>query len=343
MRRPPVAVSTLVALLLISWPLILAAAPREPGARPAPGQLSPLPSYVRRVEPAAVGIGVRVSPQRPSAATLGEERWGSGIIFDARAGYALTVSYVLLDAELIEVTLRDGRKVPAKLVGLDLEVGLGVVKLQGAGPWPAASLGDSTRVAAGDVAGTVGVAEDGSLVATAGRIETVRPFAAAWEYMLDRAFIVTPHNRAFGGGALVDVDGRVVGITSLRLGETPYVDLAIPVEKFLAGKDELLSRGRVVSRRSRPWLGLYTVTRDGGVIVSGVSPVGPARTAGFRLGDIIVRLNGAKVESQEDFYTRLWQGSVDQDVQVVVQRATRFEAISVRPADRYRVYRTSDR
>jgi len=191
--------------------------------------------------------------------------------------------------------------------------------------------------------GTVGVAEDGSLVATAGRIEAVRPFSAAWEYMLDRAFIVAPYNRAFGGGALVDAGGHVVGITSLRLGETPYVNLAIPIEKFLPGKDELLSRGRVVSRRSRPWLGLYTISQEGGLVVAGVSPVGPARAAGFRLGDVIVRLNGAKVESQEDFYARLWQGAVDEEVHVVVQRAARFEAISIRPADRYRVYRTSDR
>jgi S1-C subfamily serine protease len=343
MRRRTIAAAALALVLLIPWPMIVAAAPREQGARPEPGQLSPLPSYVRRVESAVVGIAVHVPPKRPSVATLGAERWGSGVIFDAKAGYALTVSYVLLDADLIEVTLRNGRKVPGKLVGLDLEVGLGVVKLQGDGPWPAAPLGDSSKIAVGDVAGTVGVAEDGSLVATAGRIEAVRPFSAAWEYMLDRAFIVAPYNRAFGGGALVDTGGHVVGITSLRLGETPYMNLAIPIEKFLPGKDELLSRGRVVSRRSRPWLGLYTISHEGGLVVAGMSPVGPARVAGFRLGDVIVRLNGAKVESQEDFYARLWQGTVDEEVQVVVQRAARFEAISIRPADRYRVYRTSDR
>ena len=342
MRRP-IAVSMFALVVLTSWSTALPAAPREENRAPAPGQLSPLPSYVRRVEPAVVGISVRVPQNRPSAATLGEERWGSGVIFDAKEGYALSVSYALLDAEQIEIALRDGRKVPAKLVGLDLEVGLGVVKLLGKGPWPAAAFGDSTRTAAGDVAGTVGVVEDGGLVAVAGHVDAVRPFAAAWEYMLDRAFIVSPHNRAFGGAALVDAGGRVVGITSLRLGEPPYVDLAIPVQKFLAGKDELLSRGRVVSRRARPWLGLYTVPREGDLVVAGVSPVGPARSAGFREGDVIVRLNGAKVASQEDFYTRLWQGAVGDEVQLIVQRAARFEAISVRPADRYRVYRTSDR
>jgi S1-C subfamily serine protease len=334
--------TAVIAVVLLALPALLPAAPRDSEPRPDPGHVAALPSYIRRVEPAAVGIHVEVPRDRPSAVTLGAERWGSGVIFDAQAGYALTVSYILLDAERIEVSLRDGRKVPATLVGLDLEVGLGVVKLQGSGPWPAASLGDSTKVAAGDVTGTVGVSEDGGLVATTGRIEAVRPFAAAWEYMLDRAFVVAPYNAAFGGGALVDASGQVIAITSLRLGDAPYVNLAIPIEKFLPGKDELCDKGRVASRRPRPWLGLYTFSHaGGGVIVSGVSPVGPAGAAGVRRGDVIVRLNGEKVENQEDFYTRLWKGAVDQEVQLVVQREARFEAIRVRPADRYRVFRTS--
>ncbi|HWN14466.1 MAG TPA: S1C family serine protease, partial [Candidatus Dormibacteraeota bacterium] len=230
-----------VALLALALPA--AAAPRDAERRLDPRQVSPLPSQIRRVEPAVVGIRVQVPPDRPSAATLGVERWGSGVIFDADQGYLLTVSYVLLDAARIEVSLRDGRKVPARLVGLDLEVGIGVARLEGRGPWPAAALGDSTAVAVGDTTGTVGVSDDGDLVATPSRVQAVRPFAAAWEYMLDRAFIVTPYNAAFGGAALVNASGSVIGVTSLRLGEAPHVNLAIPIDKFLAGKDELLAQG----------------------------------------------------------------------------------------------------
>jgi len=284
-----------------------------------------------------------VPPDRPSAATLGTERSGSGVIFD-QAGYALTVSYVLLDAAWIDVTLRDGRKVTAKLVGLDLESGLGVVKLDGPGPWRAATLGDSTRMAVGDVTGTVGLDDDGTLVAVMGKIREIRPFAASWEYMLDRAFFVAPFSPAFGGAALVDATGAVVGITSLRLGEAPFVNLAVPIEQFLGGKEELIAKGRVESRRPRPWLGLYTRELvGGGVVVAGVSPIGPARAAGFRPGDVIVRVNGAEVSSQAEFYRRLWLGVVGQDVQLVVMREARLEAITVRPVDRYRLLTTSDR
>jgi S1-C subfamily serine protease len=333
-----------VALLSLAVPALGAAAPHDLDRRLDPRQVSPLPSQIRRVEPAVVGIRVEVERDRPSAATLGTERWGSGVIFDADRGYVLTVSYVLLDAKRIEVSLRDGRKVPARLTGLDLEVGVGVARLEGAGPWPTAALGDSSAVTAGEVTGTVGVTDDGDLVATPSRVESVRSFAAAWEYMLDRAFIVTPYNAAFGGAALVNATGSVIGVTSLRLGEPPHVNLAIPIEKFLAGKDELLARGRVTSRAPRPWLGLYTESVSGGVAVSGLSPLSPARAAGLRPGDVIVALNGREVASREELYHALWQSPMDQDVQVMVRRpGGAREAISVRPIDRYRFYRTSDK
>ena len=333
----------LAVVLLLALPALLVGAPKGDAPRPDPNRVPALPSYIERVAPSIVGIHVEVPPDRPSAATLGTERWGSGVIFD-QAGYALTVSYVLLDAAWIDVTLRDGRKVPAKLVGLDLESGVGVVKLDGPGPWQAATLGNSTQMAVGDLTGTVGLDDDGTLVAVPGKVQEIKPFAASWEYMLDRAILVAPYSPAFGGAALVDATGAVVGITSLRLGEAPFVNLAVPIEQFLGGKQELIAKGRVESRRPRPWIGLYTRERvGGGVIVAGVSPIGPARTAGFRPGDVIVRVNGAEVSSQAEFYRRLWLGLVGQDVQLVVMRAARLEAITVRTVDRYRLLKTSDR
>ena len=332
-----------LATLLLSLPAVLgAAAPQASTPRIDPKRASPLPSHIEHVAPAIIGIHVEVPPDRPSALTLGAERWGSGVIFDA-AGYGLTVSYLLIDATRIDVLLRDGAKVEAKVAGLDLESGLGVIKLEGSGPWPAATLGSSAGLTVGALTGTVGMDEAGELVATPGAVKSIRSFAASWEYMLDRALFIAPYNAAFGGAALVDQTGAVVGITSLRLGEAPFVNLAIPIEQFLGGKDELIAKGRVESRRPRPWLGLYTRETDGGLMVAGVSPIGPARTAGFRPGDLIVRVNGQEVTSQADFYRRLWLGSPGQDVQLVVMRATRLESITVRSVDRYRLFLTNDR
>jgi S1-C subfamily serine protease len=330
------------AVLLLALPALVVAAPQSGAPRLDPKRVSALPSHIQHVAPAVIGIHVEVPSDRPSAATLGADRWGSGVLFDP-AGYALTVSYVLIDAARIEVMLRDGRKVEARVAGLDLESGLGVIKLDEPGPWPVASLGDSTRMSVGDVTGTVGMDEDGALIATPGTVKSIRSFAASWEYMLDRALFVAPYNSAFGGAALVDQTGAVVGITSLRLGEASFVNLAIPIEQFLGDKEELIAKGRVESRRPRPWLGLYTRETDGGVVVAGVSPIGPARTAGFRPGDRIVRVNGEEISSQADFYRRLWLGLAGQEVQLVVMRATRLEAITVRSVDRYRLFQPPDR
>lgn len=332
----------LALLLALSLPQVPWAAPRESEPKANPSPPPALPAYVQRVQPAVVGIKVQVPRDRPSVLTLGPERWGSGVIFDP-AGYAVTVSYVLLDAETIRVSLRDGRQVAARLVGLDLEHGLGVIKLLGDGPWPAAALGDSAKVNPGEPTATVGVDNDNDLLATQGSVKEIRRFTGYWEYMLDRAFVVAPHNPAFGGSPLVNVQGEVIGITSLRLGEEPIVNLAIPIEHLTASQAELIDKGRVVSRRARPWLGLYTVPLREGVVVAGVSPVGPARQAGFQRGDVIVRINGEPIGSQEEFYRKLWETQIGQEISVVVVRDSRFHAITVRPADRYQFFRTTGR
>ena len=331
--------SIFVALLMaLTIPQAVGAVPRGSESERLPSKPSAVPPHLQGVQPAVVGIKVRVPLDRPSVLTLGHERWGGGVIFDP-AGYAITVSYVLLDAAMIQVSLRDGRVVPAKLVGLDLEHGLGVIKLEGDGPWPAAALGNSSMVAVGEATATIGVNDENDLVVTQGSVQEIRSFAGYWEYLIDRAFVVAPYNSAFGGSPLLNVQGEVIGITSLRLGEPPYVNLAIPIEHFTASKDELLSRGRVLSRRPRPWLGLYTLSSEVGVIVAGMSPVGPARQAGFQRGDVIVRINGEAVESQEEFYRKLWRNQVGQEISVVVLRESRFHAIKVRPIDRYDMVR----
>jgi S1-C subfamily serine protease len=217
---------TLGAALLVPVSLALAR-PAARDARPHPNDLSAVPSYVQRVAPALVGLHVQAAADRPSSARLGARRFGTGIVFDTR-GYAVTVSYVVLDAVRIEARLRDGRTAPARLVALDLDTGLAVVRLEGAGPWPAAELRPSGDLRVGAVTGTVGVDEDGDLVHVTTTLQSVRRFSAFWEYMLDRTLMLEPSMSSWGGSAAVDERGRVVGIVSLRLGEPPHVSLAIP-------------------------------------------------------------------------------------------------------------------
>jgi S1-C subfamily serine protease len=329
-----------IAILLLALLAPVGLALARPGGREArvhPGDMPAAPSYVQRVEPALVGLHVQADRDKPSSTRLGARRFGTGIVFDPR-GYAVTVSYVVLDALQIEARLRDGRTVPARLVGLDLDTGLAVVRLEGAGPWPAAELWPSGDLAVGAVTGTAGVDDDGELVHATTTLQSVRRFSAFWEYMLDRALMLSPSMASWGGSAAVDDHGRVIGIVSLRLGEAPHVSLAIPAEKFLAVKDELVATGRVVSRRPRPWIGLHTAGSPGRVVVDGFNEAGPARTAGFRTGDRIVGVNGVRVSSQEEFYEQLWRRQAGDTIEVAVQRDERISVIKVRSIDRHRLY-----
>lgn len=320
--------------LALLAPLAAHAVARPPEPRLHPRAAAAEPSYVRRVLPAVVGVYARADERAPSSARLGVRRFASGVVFDPR-GYAVTVNYALTDAVEIKVNAHGGRRVGARVVGLDLESGLGVIKLDGDGPWPVARLGQSRDVAPGAVTGTVSLDEEGDLVWVAGSVRAIRRFSSFWEYMLDRAFIVAPASASWGGAAVVDAAGDVVAIASLRLGEAPHVNLAIPLETFVPIKDELIAAGRAVSRRPRPWLGLYTHATPGGVVVDDFAPAGPARHAGFRRGDRILSVNGVRVESQEDFYEQLWRGSPGDLVKVGVQRDSRVLVIGVQSIDRY--------
>lgn len=325
-------------LLLAVVPALLAAAPRPPEPRLDPRASAALPSQVRRVEPALLGLRVRAREDSQSARRLGVERTGTAVVFDPR-GYAVTVSYLLLDAVQIEARLRGGRVVAARVVGLDLDSGLGVVRLAGEGSWSSATLASSADVTVGTTTATAAVDDAGDLVHVTGSVRAIRRFSAFWEYMLDRALFVAPAVSAWSGGAVVDAQGRVIGIVSLRLGEAPHVNLAVPAERLLQVKDELIAEGRVVSRPARPWIGLQTVAAHGGLYVEGFNDAGPARAAGFRRGDRIMKVDGVAVSSQEEFYELMWRRRAGDTIEVAVRRGDGEVVIPVRSIDRHGLYR----
>ncbi len=330
----------MVGATMLAWlaPTVAAAIPVTREVRPNPNTAPLQPSYVSRVEPSLLALRITAHPDAVSSARLGTERFATGVIFDAR-GYAVTVSYALMDAVRVEARTREGKAVRARVSGLDLESGLAVVKLDGEGPWPAASIGQSRDVVEGALTGTVGVDDDNDLVYVISRVQRIRRFAGFWEYMLDRAFMVAPSSEPWGGSALVDTRGAVIGIASLRLGDPPEVNVVIPIDRLTAVKDELIAVGRVVSRPPRPWLGLYTRGGARGPVVDGFSPAGPAARAGFRAGDEIVGVNGVDVRSQEEFYEELWRGRAGDVILVAVRRGAGVKVIAVPSIDRYRTLR----
>jgi S1-C subfamily serine protease len=319
--------------LLVAGGVRAAPTPTPAAPRPAPGDAAGTPSAVTRVRPALVAIQTHVPPDRPSVATLGEERAGSATVIEPD-GLAVTVGYLVLEAARIDVTLEDGRRTTASVVGHDFESGLALIRLDPAGaPYVAARVGQSAGLAPGQPAAIVGVGTPAGVMV---RVTSIGPFVAYWEYLLDQAVFVAPHHPAFGGAALVDPDGALVGVVSLRL---PTGHLAIPIDLLGPVRDALVRTGRP-ARPGRPWLGVRAVGLDGGggVGIAGVSPTGPAHAAGLRPGDVILRLNGERVGDVEAFYRRLWAQPVGQPLELSVWREGAVQTLTVRPRDRYATF-----
>lgn len=331
-RSPQAGLAAALALAVVVGGAAATTRPALP--RMDPRAVPAVSSAVARARPAVVGLRARVSPDRPSSATLGTDRWGAAVVIEPD-GLAVTVGYLVLEADALEVTLEDGRASAARVVGHDFESGLALIRLAGPGPYPAAPLGRPAGLAAGDPVSIVGIDESHAAVAVAARVTHLRPFVAYWEYLLERGIVVAPHHRAFGGAALVDPAGALVGIVSLRL---PEGHLAIPIDLLPPVRDALLAQGRP-ARPPRPWLGVRAVAIDGGVGIASVSPVGPAHAAGLEPGDVIVRLDGDRVADVEDFYRKLWRTAVGGEIQLTVYRDSQLRSLTVRPQDRYAIFR----
>jgi S1-C subfamily serine protease len=323
--------------LTLGWALVggvRAAPPPAAGPRPEPGAATPTPSAVTRARGAVVGIKTQIPPDRPSTATLGEERAGSATVIESD-GLAVTVGYLVLEATRLEATLEDGRVTTARVVGHDFESGLALIRLDPSGaPYVAAKLGASAALAAGQPVAIVGVGPSGPASGVMVRVTSVGPFVAYWEYLLDQAVFVAPHHPAFGGAALVDLDGALVGVVSLRLQAG---HLAIPIDLLGPVRAAMVATGRP-ARPPRPWLGIRAVGIDGGVGIAGVSPSGPAQAAGLRAGDVVLRMNGERVPDVEAFYRRLWAHPVGQPLELGLWREGALLTVTVRPRDRYATF-----
>lgn len=171
-----------------------------------------------------------------------------------------------------------------------------------------------------------------------GHVSFVGPFEAFWEYMLDRAIMTTVINPGLAGAPLFDPDGRLVGIVSLGLAAVARYSLAIPVELFLARRDAL-ERGEGRPEGPRAWLGFYPQGYDGGVVLTGVVPGGPAERAGLARGDLILSVDGAPVASLRELYRTIWKKAPGEALSLQVLRDSAIRVVEVAAGDRYEFYK----
>ena len=285
---------------------------------------------------AVVRVQSRILPDARTAPTLGARREGSGVL--VRDGYVLTIGYLVIEAEAIEVTAGDGKSVPATLVAYDHATGFGLLKLVAPVPGRPLPLGDSTSLAAHDAAMVVGYGggEALNLVTVVSR----RPFSGSWEYLLDAAIFTYPPVHNWSGAALISARGELLGVGSLIVpdsggaGAPSPGNLFVPIELLKPILDELIAHGRAPGPR-RPWLGVYTEELRGRLFVSRVARDGPAERAGLASGDIVIGVGGEEVGSLADFYRKVWaRGAAGVEVPLRVLQGLEVKELSVRSIDR---------
>jgi S1-C subfamily serine protease len=269
-----------------------------------------------------------------TASILGTERSGSGIVIRDN-GLVLTIGYLITEAETIWLTTRGGRVVPGHALAYDQETGFGLVQALGRLDLPAVRLGQSGKAEVGDPVTLAGGQGD----AVEARIVTKQEFAGYWEYLLEEAIFIAPAHPSWGGAALLDAEGRLIGIGSLRLqmmqsGAVTDINMAVPIGLLRPILDDMLTTGRA-NRPPRPWLGVFSAESNGEVVVMSVSEGSPAHQAGLQRGDIISDVRDAEVDSLADFYRKVWTiGEAGAEVPMRIVRDGRESWLRVKSADR---------
>jgi S1-C subfamily serine protease len=291
---------------------------------------------------AIVQIRAMIPKDAHTATTLGTEREGSGVVIDSK-GYILTIGYLIVEAESIEVTGLEEKPVTATFVGYDHNTGFGLIKTEKPLKVVPMKIGTSSQVKEGDpvlVAGHGGV--DAVQVA---RVISRKEFAGYWEYLLEEAIFTAPAYTNFGGAALIGQDGQLLGIGSLftqmmipGLASIPS-NVFVPIDLLTPILSDLKTLGRP-SKAPRPWLGINAEEAHGRVFITRVTAGSPAEKAGIKPGDLIVTVNKNGVSGLTDFYRKVWAlGRAGVSVPLDVLRGTEIIGITVHSGDRHQFLR----
>lgn len=334
---------------LVSAPLLWAtacAAVTQQASDPLAAQV--MINALAKANAAVVGIKVTVAEDARSAETLGQRRSGSGVLI-GQDGLILTIGYLLLEAEQIEIVTQDHKTVPARPVAYDLATGFGLLRpvlpLRDLGAISDVTLGNSQELKPGEQLMAVTgpqTDDDGDVSMT--RLISKRAFSGNWEYHIDTALFTSPPIATSGGnhsGApLFNQKGELMGIGSLLVADATGQDrrlpgnMFVPVELLRPILAELQQSGS--SQKShRPWLGLTSSDQGGRIQIVRVSKDSPAQRAGLEAGDMVLAVDGAKVTTLEAFYKKLWdRAAPDAEVKLTVLQGADVNTIVLKAQDR---------
>lgn len=275
-----------------------------------------------------------------------ELQQGSGFIMTAD-GYILTNGHVIAGAarDGITVQLFDGRRFPAKLVGVDRLSDLAVIKIDADDLKPA-ELGDSDKARVGEFAFALGAPFDlrytftYGIISAKGRNEITD--SQEYEEYIQTDASINPGN---SGGPLVDIDGRVIGVNTLINGMNRGLGFAIPINIAKKIATQLISNGQAL----RPWIGLgmardqdYDLLRQQrpelnlpkGVLITQVNEAAPAAESGLRAKDVILAVDGTTVESPHQVQKAILDKQIGESVVLDIWRNQQVQKVSVRTGER---------
>ncbi|MBK9645389.1 MAG: trypsin-like peptidase domain-containing protein [Deltaproteobacteria bacterium] len=304
--------SALPSVLLLTT--LLAAAPISGAGRAeAADRRTPVVLAVERAVPSVVSIDVELSVQLPFGFLLGGSgtaqttSQGSGVILRAD-GVVLTNAHVVDGATTIKVHTADGRVFTAQVVGLDADLDLAVLLLDGAKDLTPIALGKSGELYLGEsviaIGNPYGLGQTVSTGVVSSRAREVELAPGVYQHYIQTDAAINPGN---SGGALVNLDGQLIGLnTAIRAG-AEGIGFAIPVDRAWKVAQDMLTFGEVRA----PWLGvdLKDISRQrlqgtpvaaGAVQVVRVYPESPAAKAGLKAGDLLYQSQGRPVRSTAD-------------------------------------------
>ncbi len=326
--------------------LLMAALPAA--AEPVPTPVSPT-ELERKTRALALAssavVGVRATAVEDAASidTLGKERRGSGVVIGAD-GLVLTIGYLILEADHVDLVLQGERLVPARVVAYDIATGFGLLQPLAPIHAPAARLGASSSLTSDEPLMVASGGEDGDL--SLARMVSRRAFSGYWEYHLDGALFTVPPRTDHSGAALFNADGELLGIGSLMVADAlgpnqprKPGNMFVPIDALKPILDELRERGATASSR-RAWLGLNCAEVDGKVRVIRVSRDSPAEEAGVLPGDQVVGIDDADVSGLEALYKTLWRGETpEREITLRLRRAGEDLGLKVHTQDRMKTFR----
>ncbi len=335
---PAIVWTTLLAMLaawLLTWSMSGLAATAADEA-----DLAARSRALQRASEAVLGVQVMALENARSAATLGRARSGSGVLIGAD-GLVLTIGYLVLEAEQVQLVLDNGRSLPARVLGYDVATGFGLLQALAPLAIEPVPLGRPESLAAGQPLMIASGGDDGA-VSVAGLLSR-RAFSGYWEYHIEGALFTAPPRRDHSGAGLFNPAGELVGIGSLFVSDANAAgedqqprqagNMFVPVDLLLPILDDLRQRGSSAASR-RAWLGMNCVEHDDGLRVVRVNDDSPADVAGLLPGDRILGIDGTEVADLATFYKALWRSEAERDVRLQIRRGSVDRTIEVRTLDR---------